>query len=132
MAARVSIMQIEIPMGWFCESANRLLTERALASVCENFFGFNELFAGRMPTDTYPVLAGGNDVVIVELKRDNRSAATWGLPNDIQALIAPSKMLPPNLNTWIEEKNSLIRYGIASVGLNSFAPIAECASQPEI
>ncbi len=85
-----------------------------------------------MPTDTYPILARGNDVIIVELKRGNRSAAVWGLSDNMHAVITPAKMLPPNLNTWIEEKNSLIRYGIASVGLNSFAPIAECASQPEI
>ncbi len=81
-----------------------------------------------MPTHTHPILARGNDIIIVELQRDNRSAAAWGLPDDIRAVITPFKMLPPNLNTWIEEKYGLIRDGIARVGLRPFVPIAKCAS----
>lgn len=86
----------------------------------------------RMPPNAYPVSAGGSDIFIIELQRQNRRTATRGLADDQQAVFTPGKMLQPILGTRIEQRNKPIGHGVGGVSLCAFIAIAKRTSEPKI
>src|SRR3984893_1901561 len=50
----------------------------------------------------------------------------------MSAIYAPSKMVEPHLPTWVEERYDLSRFGISSLDLVRFVPVASQARPSHI
>ena len=79
-----------------------------------------------------PKAAGSECDGIVETERCDGSTTTRCQPNDLDAIIAPTKVLPPPTAAWVEELDPSTCLWIASTPQTLFKLIAQWAAETEV
>lgn len=78
----------------------------------------------RVPSNGNPLPANGDRSEIVQLERKNRRAAAWRDADDSGAVIAPSEMVQPLMDSRIIKMNGRSRHWINRMGLSCLETVA--------
>ena len=86
-----------------------------------------------MPTRLHPQTAYQKRVrITVELERYDGHSSRWGQSDNFDTRFVPTKVLRPEVGSWVEERLDSICLGVSRRRLAAFMRVAEWASQPKI
>lgn len=86
-----------------------------------------------MPACLHPVTPHDQRVrIVVEVQRIGSRSTNWRQPNDVDAVIAPAKMIVPALCARIEQWLNVTAFGIDACGFVTFVAVAQGARQPQV